>query len=149
MSPNPSRRSRRIAVKLWPLGRNDWLAIRVASLFLSPVSGSRRLFWLRIGWRLAYQLALVALAAMECRICSNAGRRALTCCDSCRLRRRYRTTDASALARNADGTLDPLCGTFIDGSYDYYRMTGGVLEREALPVILWSSSWRSARRRKC
>ncbi len=49
--------------KLWPLERSDWLAIRIASLFVSPVVWIAAFIVIRIGWRLAYQLVLLGLAA--------------------------------------------------------------------------------------
>ena len=42
--------------KLWPLNRRDWLAVRIASLFLSPVVWIALFILLRVGWRLAAQL---------------------------------------------------------------------------------------------
>jgi len=37
--------------KLWPVERRDWLAVRVASLFLSPVVWIAAFVLLRVGWR--------------------------------------------------------------------------------------------------
>lgn len=49
--------------KLWPLSVRDWAAIRLMSLFLSPVIWLAAFVLIRIGWRLAYQLVLLGLAA--------------------------------------------------------------------------------------
>ncbi len=121
--------------KLWPLGRHDWLAIRVASLFLSPVLWIGAFILFRIGWRLAYQLALAALAAHAV---SYVFKRWAPRFNLMRFVPAPPGITGQLMRlhwREMLTTLDPYVGLLLTVATTIYRMTGGVLERDALPII--------------
>jgi hypothetical protein len=121
--------------KLWPLGRYDWLVIRVASLFFSPVIWIAAFIVLRIGWRLAYQLALVGLAAHGVSYVFK------------RWAPRFNLLRWVPAPPGVTGqlmrlhwremltTIDPYVGLLLTVATTIYRITGGILDREALPII--------------
>ncbi len=121
--------------KLWPLPQRDWLAIRVASLFLSPVIWIAAFILLRIGWRLAYQLAILGLAAHGV---SYVFKRWAPRFNPMRFVPAPPGVTGQLMRlhwREMLTTLDPYVGLLLTVSTVIYRMTGGVLEREALPII--------------
>jgi hypothetical protein len=121
--------------KLWPLDRSQWLLIRVASLFLSPVIWIALFIVLHIGWRLAYQLAIVGLAVHG--IAYTFKRWA----PQFNLMRWVPappgvTGQLMRLHwREMLSTLDPYVGLLMTVATSIYRISGGVLEPEALPII--------------
>ncbi len=121
--------------KLWPLGLHDWLAIRIASLFLSPVLWIAALVLWRIGWRLAWQLALLGLGV---RGISYALKRWAPHFNLLH----YVPAPPGVMGqlmrlhwREMLTTLDPYVGLLLSLATTIFRITGGALPPEALPVI--------------
>lgn len=135
MSSDPLEKVPADRRKLWPLGRQDWLSIRIASLFLSPVIWIAAFILLRIGWRLAYQLAIVGVAihgvayvfrrwAPQFNLLRWVPAPPGVMGQLMRLHWREMLT-----------TLDPYVGLLLTVATTIFRMTGGAIERDALPVI--------------
>jgi hypothetical protein len=139
LSSDPLEKIPRDRRQLWPLHHRNWLAIRVASLFLSPVIWISLIVLLRIGWRLALQIAIAGLAAHG-----------------------IAYVVKGPLKRHAPGftvlhwvprppgitgqlmrlhwremltTLDPYVGLLLSLAVASYRVSGGALDPAALPVI--------------
>ncbi len=121
--------------KLWPLNPGDWFAIRIASLFLSPVIWIAAFIMIRIGWRLAYQLVLAGLAAhaISYAIKKWAPRFNLM---------RFVPAPPGVLGqlmrlhwREMLTTLDPYVGLVLSAATTIYRLSGGTLDPAALPII--------------
>jgi hypothetical protein len=135
MSSDPLEKVPADRRKLWPLGRRDWLAIRVASLFLSPVIWIAAFVLLRIGWRLAYQLAILGLAAHGV---SYGFKRWAPRFNLLRFVPAPPGVTGQLMRlhwREMLTTLDPYVALLLTVATTIYRLTGGAIEREALPVI--------------
>jgi hypothetical protein len=121
--------------KLWPLDREQWAAIRVASLFLSPVIWIAAYVFLRMGWRLAGQLVLIGLTAQ------------IVCYVFKKWAPRFNLMRAVPAPPGMIGqfmrlhwremltTLDPYVGLLLTLATTVYRITGGKLDPAALPII--------------
>jgi hypothetical protein len=135
LSSDPLERVPEDRRKLWPLDRRDWLAIRLASLFFSPVVWIALLIVFRTGWRLASQLVLVGLAAHGVAYVFR------------RFAPRFNLLRFVPAPPGITGqlmrlhwremltTLDPYIGLLLTVSTTIFRMSGGVLDRDALPVV--------------
>jgi hypothetical protein len=121
--------------KLWPLERVHWIAIRAASLFLSPVVWIMVYLLLTNGWRLAYQLALIAIAAQGLAYV---------------LRKQAPQFNLMRFVPAPPGvigqlmqlhwremltTLDPYVGLLLTVVTTAYRISGAKLDPAAIPVI--------------
>jgi len=121
--------------KLWPVERRDWLAVRVASLFLSPVVWIAAFVLLRVGWRLAVQLAVVGL-------CAHGASYALK-----KWAPRFNPMRIIPAPPGFTGqimrlhwremltTLDPYVGLLLTVAATLYRLAGGKLDEAALPIL--------------
>ena len=121
--------------KLWPLDRRDWLAIRLASLFYSPVVWIALFVVFRVGWRLAYQLALLGLAAHGV---SYVFRRWAPRFNLMRFIPAPPGITGQLMRlhwREMLTTLDPYVGLLLTVFTTIYRLTGGVFDKEELPII--------------
>ena len=135
MSSDPLEKVPSDRRKSWPLDRYDWLAIRVASLLFSPVIWIAAFIVIRIGWRLAYQLALVGLAAHGVSYVFKRWAPSFNLL-------RFVPAPPGVMGqlmrlhwREMLTTLDPYVGLVLTVATTIFRMTGGVLQREALPII--------------
>ena len=121
--------------KLWPLGRQDWIAIRIASLALSPVLWIGAFILVRVGWRLAYQLALLGLAA---NLVSYATKRWAPQFNLLRWVPAPPGVTGQLMRlhwREMLTTLDPYVGFLLSVATTVFRLGGGVLPPESLPII--------------
>ncbi|HEY3837602.1 MAG TPA: hypothetical protein VGL72_13570, partial [Bryobacteraceae bacterium] len=121
--------------KLWPLGNSDWLALRIASLFLSPVIWIALFVLFRIGWRLAVQLALVGLAAHGV---SFAVKKWIPQFNLMRLVPAPPGVTGQIMRlhwREMLTTLDPYVGLLLTVATTLYRIGGYQIDAAALPVI--------------
>ena len=121
--------------KLWPLGRRDWIAIRIASLFLSPVVWIATFVLLRVGWRLAYQLVIIGLAAHAV---SYVFKRWIPHFNLMRFVPAPPGFIGQLMRlhwREMLTTLDPYVGLLLTVATTLYRLTGGKLDPAALPII--------------
>ena len=121
--------------KLWPLGHGDWLAIRIASLFLSPVIWIGAFILLRIGWRLAYQIVVIALAAYAISFAFKRWAPKFNLM-------RFVPAPPGLMGhlirlhwREMLTTLDPYVGLLLTFATTLYRLTGGNLDPAAVPII--------------
>jgi len=121
--------------KLWPLDAAEWAAVRTASLFLSPVIWIAGFVLLRVGWRLAYQLAVIGLAAHAL---SYAVRRWAPRFNLMRMVPAPPGVMGQLMRlhwREMLTTLDPYIGLLLTLATTAYRLTGGKLDAEALPIL--------------
>lgn len=135
MSSDPIEKIPADRRKLWPLGGSDWLAVRIASLFLSPILWIAVFILLRIGWRLAYQLALAGLAAHGV---SYVFRRWAPRFNLMRFVPAPPGVTGQLMHlhwREMLTTLDPYVGLALTAATSLYRITGGELDPEALPIL--------------
>ena len=135
MSSDPLEKVPADRRRLWPLDRRDWLAIRVASLFFSPVIWIAAYVLVRIGWRLAYQLAIAVLAGHAVAYVFK------------RWAPRFNLLRFVPAPPGITGqlmrlhwremltTLDPYVALVLTVATSIFRLTGGVLDPAALPVI--------------
>jgi hypothetical protein len=121
--------------KLWPLERRDWLTIRIASLFLSPVIWIAAFILLRTGWRLAYQIALIGVAANAVSYILKRWAPELNLL-------RFVPAPPGVMGqimrlhwREMLTTLDPYIGLLLTVATTIFRLTGGKLDPTALPII--------------
>jgi hypothetical protein len=121
--------------KLWPLTRADWIAIRAASTLLSPVIWIALYLLVKIGWKMAVEFAIVALAVrLGMRLAKLAKPKANLL--------RWVPAPPGIIGqimrlhwREMLTTLDPYVALLIAGSATVYRLAGGVLDPAALPVL--------------
>jgi hypothetical protein len=121
--------------KLWPLHRRDWIAIRIASLFLSPVILIAAYVFLRMGWRLAAQLVLIGLAAQTF---SYVFKRWAPHFNLMRFVPAPPGMIGQLMRlhwREMLTTLDPYVGLLLTLITTVYRLTGGRLDPAAVPII--------------
>jgi hypothetical protein len=121
--------------KLWPLGRADWLAIRIASLFLSPVIWIGAVVLVRIGWRMAYQIVALGVAAYGISFVFKKWAPQLNLM-------RFVPGPPGVMGqlmrlhwREMLTTLDPYVGLLLTVATTLYRIGGGELDSAALPII--------------
>ena len=135
LSSDPLEKIPDVRRELWPLGREQWIAIRIASLFLSPVLWIGAFIFYRVGWRLAWQLALLALAvnafsyvlkrwAPQFNLLRYVGAPPGVTGQLMRLHWREMLT-----------TLDPYVGLLLSAATAIFRLKGGALPKEAVPII--------------
>jgi hypothetical protein len=135
LSSDPLEKIPEFRRKLWPLDRRDWLAIRMASLFLSPILLIAAFVLFRVGWRLAYQLVLIGLAAQAFSYILKRWAPGLN------LMRLVPATPGVMGQlmrlhwREMLTTLDPYVGLVLTLTTSLYRLSGGKLDPAALPVI--------------
>jgi len=135
LSSDPLEKAPAERRKLWPLNHREWLAIRAASLLLSPVIWIATDVLVRIGWRLALQLVLLGLAAQA---------------GSFLFRKRAPRFNLLRLVPAPPGvagqlmrlhwremltTLDPYIGLLLSSGVAAYRLSGGRLDPAALPIL--------------
>ena len=121
--------------KLWPLDRAEWAAVRTVSLFLSPVIWIAGFVLFRVGWRLAYQLTVIGLAAHAV---SYSFRRWAPRFNLMRMVPAPPGVTGQLMRlhwREMLTTLDPYIGLLLMLTTTGYRLAGGKLDAEALPII--------------
>jgi hypothetical protein len=121
--------------KLWPIDRREWLAIRITSLFLSPVIWIAAFVLLRIGWRLALQLALLGFAAHSL---SSIFKRWIPQFNLMRYVPALPGVTGQLMRlhwREMLTTLDPYVGLLLTVATTLYRLGGWQIDPAALPII--------------
>jgi hypothetical protein len=121
--------------RLWPLTQSDWVTIRVASLFLSPVVWIAGYILLHNGRRLAEQLILIGLAAHGVSWAFKKWTPQLNLL-------RQVPSPPGVMGqlmrlhwREMLTTLDPYVGLVLSVATTLYRVSGGTLDAAALPII--------------
>ena len=121
--------------KLWPIDHTHWLFIRWASILMSPVVWVAGYVLLRIGWRLAYQLVLVGLAAHGIAWAFQKWAPQFNLM-------RWVPAPPGVIGqlmrlhwREMLVTLDPYVALLLAAGTAAYRFSGRPLEAEALPIL--------------
>lgn len=121
--------------KLWPLDRGQWLVIRIATIFLSPVIWIALYLLRRMGWKIAVQLAVLGIVTQ---LAARFGRRFLPNFNLLR----YLPAPPGVIGlimrlhwREMLTTLDPYVALLLAGSTAAYRFSGRPLDPTALPIL--------------
>lgn len=121
--------------KLWPLNRGEWLALRWVSILLSPVIWIAGYALIRIGWRLAYQLALTGLAVHGVAWVFKKWAPQFNLL-------RWVPAPPGVIGqlmrlhwREMLMTLDPYVGLLLSAGTTAYRLSGRPLDPDALPIL--------------
>ena len=120
---------------LWPVERREWLAIRLATLFLSPVLWIALYILLRMGWTLAWQVVLVGVVAQAI---SQAMKRFAPQFSILRFVPALPGVMGHLMRlhwREMLITLDPYVGLFITVAATLYRLSGAPLDPAAIPIL--------------
>jgi hypothetical protein len=135
LSSDPLEKIPEARRKLWPLTRGEWIAIRVGTLFFSPV------LWIAVyvltgaGWTLAWQIVLAGLAAQAL---SQAMKRGAPQFNLLRFIPAPPGVTGQLMRlhwREMLTTLDPYVGLLLTVATTLYRLSGAALDPAAVPIL--------------
>jgi hypothetical protein len=135
LSSDPLEKIPEARRKLWPVSRGEWIVIRVASLFLSPVLWIAAYVLIGAGWTLAWQIVLAGLAAQAV---SQTMKRVAPQFSVMRFVPAPPGVTGQIMRlhwREMLTTLDPYVGLLLTVVTTLYRLSGAPLDPAAVPII--------------